>query len=137
LFAELLLDDARAVREAFNEGKIPISEIVPVILAAGRFKDWLVKQDVDKDIVREYYKEISKGSFIDRLPSKTARWATFLGLGMAADLILPTGVGTASGVALGVFDTFFLDKIAKGWRPNQFVDEHLVPLLKKSDSEKS
>ncbi|MCE0496761.1 MAG: hypothetical protein LV481_02270 [Methylacidiphilales bacterium] len=137
LFSELLLDDAKAIREAFNTGKVPISEVVPVIMAAGRFKDWLVKQDADKNILREYYKEISKGNFIDRLPGKTARWATFAGIGIMMDAVLPLGIGKAAEVMLSAVDNFFVEKMAKGWTPNQFIDEHLQPLLKKAESDPS
>jgi hypothetical protein len=134
LFVELLLDDAKAVREAFNSGSIPISEVVRVILAASRFKDWLIKQDPDKSIVREYYKEISKGTFIDRLPGKTTRWATFTSLGILADTLMPTGIGTIAGIGASFLDSFFLEKLAKGWKPSQFIDDHLLPLLKKTES---
>jgi len=130
-FAELLLDDAKALREAFNDGTISIDDIIPVILAASCFKDWLVKQNPDANLVREYYKEISKGTFIERLPGKSTRWVTIAGLGVASETVLPGGTGLAISVGLSALDFFFFDKLIKGWKPNQFIDEHLLPLVKK------
>ena len=128
-FAELVVDDAKALREVFNAGQIAIEEVVLVIRKAAKFKEWLGRQDIDADIIREYYKEVSKETLIDRLPAKTTRWATFTGLGIAADLTIAGGLGTATGVAVSMMDSFFLDKILKGWKPSQFLEDDLAKLV--------
>jgi hypothetical protein len=35
---------------------------------------------------------------------------------------MPTGLGTAAGVSVGIADTFYLDRLIKGWRPNLFIE---------------
>jgi hypothetical protein len=132
-FAELIVKDAKALREVFNAGQISIEDAVGVIRKASKFKEWLGKQDIDADIIKEYYKEISKESLIDRLPAKTTRWATFTGMGMAADLTIAGGFGTATGLAMSVMDSFFLDKLLKGWKPSQFVEDELAMLIAGAD----
>jgi hypothetical protein len=54
------------------------------------------------------------------------RFLIFTGLGAATDMMLPTGLGTAMGLALGAFDSLVLDNLLRGWRPNQFVDGPLA-----------
>lgn len=50
------------------------------------------------------------------------------GLGLAAEALFPTGgISTFIGLGYSVFDSILIDKLLKGWRPNQFVDHELVP----------
>ena len=100
------------------------------IYAADRFKGWLVKQDIDSELIKEYYKEVTKNSSFDHLPGKSLRWSIFTGLGIASDLIIAGGLGTVAGVSLSLLDAFVLDKLIKGWKPNQFVEENLENLIK-------
>jgi hypothetical protein len=46
-----------------------------------------------------------------------------------------TGIGTLVGTAIGVFDTFVLDKLIKGWKPHHFVENELKSVFKKSNEE--
>jgi hypothetical protein len=65
----------------------------------------------------------------ERLPSKTARWAIFTAAGTVASLALTPLVGTAVGLGLTAADTFLVDKLIKGWKPNQFVNGPLREFL--------
>ena len=40
------------------------------------------------------------------------------------------GIGTAVGLGLGALDTFYLDKLISGWKPNQFIEDDVKELLK-------
>ena len=47
-----------------------------------------------------------------------------------------TGMGFAgplTGIAVSVFDTFFLDKLCGGWKPNQFISGKLKSFLDTHD----
>lgn len=44
------------------------------------------------------------------------------------------GLGTLGGVALSALDSFVLDRMLKGWKPNQFVEG---PLRRFLDGEKT
>jgi hypothetical protein len=46
-------------------------------------------------------------------------------LGLLADSIATGGVGTAIGLTVGALDTFCLDKLFSGWKPNQFIEEEV------------
>lgn len=130
-FQDFVFKDNKSIREGYNSGQIDLKTVMKIIYDADRFKSWLTKQDIDSDLIKEYYKEITKNSFIDHLPGKSLRWSIFTGLGIASDVFITGGLGTVAGVSLSMLDAFVLDKLIKGWRPNQFVEENLEKLIKK------
>ncbi|MGA8725386.1 MAG: hypothetical protein WB565_10090 [Acidimicrobiales bacterium] len=125
IFQDRLLT-GRAVREAVNDGQRSFSDLLDVIHDARRFRSWLQSTDEDRDLLDAYYEEISKRSWIDRLPTKAVRWAIFgtAGLSLAA-LGLPPDAATVAALGLGAVDELLLDRIGHGWRPSQFVDGNL------------
>ena len=90
-------------------------------------------RDPDQGLVKAYFREVTKGSWVDRLPAKSVRWSIFTGLGFAVDLLGAQGIGTATGVAISAADAFLLDRLLKGWKPNQFIDDSLDPFAAKKD----
>lgn len=129
-FQDFIFNGSKTIRQSYNRGEIPLLEIVKVILKASDFKNWLQKKDIDTNLLSEYYMEVTKESFIDKLPGKSIRWMVFTGIGLGLDAIGTGGIGTLSGIGLGAFDTFFVDKLLRGWRPNQFVEDNLKILIK-------
>lgn len=129
-FQRTVIPLMRTVREEFNAGRIPIEEIVRVILEAERFKSWLEGKSIDANLVQEYIAAISQKTLLDRLPTKVVRWTSFTGAGIFADLLLTSGVGTAVGVGLSALDAFLLEKVIGGWKPDQFVEQYLLGLFK-------
>ena len=89
---------------------------------AKEFKHWISNQEPSESLVRDYYSEITAGTWADKLPSKVLRFALFTGAGFLTDLLMPTGIGTLTGLGLGAGDAFLVDKLAKGWKPNTFID---------------
>lgn len=72
------------------------------------------------------------------LPGKFLRIAAFTGAGhLLGALTGLAGLGTVAGavagtaadVALDVTDSFLLERVVKGWRPNQFVERKLLPFV--------
>ena len=59
---------------------------------------------------------------MEKLPTKAYRFGFFTGAGLLADIVVPTGFGTAAGVSIGAADSLLIDKLIKGWKPNQFID---------------
>jgi hypothetical protein len=41
------------------------------------------------------------------------------------------GIATISATVLAAADTFLLEKVVKGWKPNQFVDKEMKTFLEK------
>lgn len=124
LFQDFVFEEAKKIREAVNRNEIKFEDLVETFKKAKKFKNWLKNIEPDKNLVKEYFKEVTTESIIDRLPSKTFRWSFFTGAGFIVDLIAGTpAMGTIGGVSLGAFDSFLLDKLIKGWKPNQFINE--------------
>lgn len=121
-FQSFVFDDARAVREAINQGRRKFEEILPVLERCRRFREWLAGQPADVNLVKAYHREVIAESWVDRLPAKTSRWSLFTGGGIVVDMLGAGGLGTVGGVALSAFDSFLLDSLLKGWKPDQFVE---------------
>jgi len=129
-FQNLIFCNQKTIRESYNQGNIDLKEILKAVYNADRFKDWLGKHAIDSNLLNEYCREVTKDSIIDKLPSKAIRWSVLTGAGVVGDLLFTPGIGTISGLSLSVLDGFFLDKLLKGWKPNQFVEEYLFGLIK-------
>jgi hypothetical protein len=71
--------------------------------------------------VTAYLSEMSREGWIESLPAKIIRYS----LSTIADVIQPTVLGKATSVV----DTFLLEKLFKGWRPNHFVKKRLKPFV--------
>jgi hypothetical protein len=91
------------------------------------------KTTADEELVKSYYHSVIEDSWVEKLPAKTTRWGVFTAAGVAVDMMGAGGVGTSIGVALGVFDTFILDKIIGGWKPHHFVEGELGEVFSKKN----
>ncbi len=131
MFDECILENCHNIGEAFVKGIISKKELLKILSDADKFRNWLSKVEEDKNIINEYYKAITKESKIDRLPGKTARFVIFQGIDIAIDTLTASPLGTIAMTGVSAFDSFYLDKIIKGWRPNQFIEKSLKPLVKK------
>jgi hypothetical protein len=131
LFGEYVLADCHSIGDAFVEGIITTKELKGLLKKADKFRDWLIKVPEDKNLIGEYYKESTRETFVDKLPVKTTRFVIFEGIGITLDLLGAGGLGTVAATALSAVDSFVLDKLIKGWKPSQFIDENLKPKTKK------
>ncbi|MEJ0046298.1 MAG: hypothetical protein WDN04_09360 [Rhodospirillales bacterium] len=113
LFQTVTLRDAHAVREAINSGERSFAEFLPILKRAHRFKQWLAGRNPDAILLNDYYQSIVVDGWVNKLPVKALRYVftTFAGL-----------ANLGAGLAVGAADEFVVDKVLKGWRPNQFVD---------------
>lgn len=128
-FVDLTLNDARTIREAVNSGRVSFTQVVKLIESADKFRHWLQQQPVDAELVRTYYHAVVRDSWADKLPGKSARWAVFTGLGLAADAFGTAPWGTLGGVAISAVDMFLCEKLISGWKPHQFVEGELKTLF--------
>lgn len=128
-FREFIFEDGKTIRDAVNAGAVNLDDLIKVLMHSQRFKQWIVNIPPEANLLQVYYKEVIKGTFLDKLPGKTARWAIFTGAGLATDALGAAGVGTAIGFALGVLDSFVLDKLISGWKPNQYIEEEVKSLV--------
>jgi hypothetical protein len=134
LFQEQHLDDARAIREAINSGERTFEEFLEILEKAERFKEWIGTRNPDESLIKEYFKEVTAESWVDKLPSKSFRFVFTTLTGLGADLVFPTGgIGTMIGAGVGGIDSLLLDKLLKGWKPNQFVQGPLREFTSRTD----
>ena len=128
-FIDLTMNDARTIREAVNSGRVSFTRVVELLESADKFRYWLQQQPVDAELVRTYYQAVIRGSWADKLPGKSARWAVFTGLGLAADAFGTAPWGTLGGIAISAADVFLFEKLISGWKPHQFVEGELKTLF--------
>jgi hypothetical protein len=128
-FTELTLPRSHAIREAVNSGSVPFSSVVKLLDSADKFRHWLHQQPPDSDLLRAYYQETVKESWVEKLPAKSTRWSIFTGIGLGLDALGAGGLATAAATGLSAVDAFVLDKLIKGWKPHQFVEKDLKALF--------
>lgn len=97
-----------------------------------QFHEWLQSQHPDQDVIKTYFQDVIRTTWVDRLPAKSVRWILFTAAGIGADALGAGGLGTMAGIGLSAADTFVLDKILKGWKPNQFVDNSLRQFISRN-----
>jgi hypothetical protein len=125
-FQDVFLENSCALLEAINSGERTFSEFLDLIEKSTKFRDWVGARNPDENLIREYGNAVSAQSWIEKLPRKSIRFALVTLGGLASEAIFPTGgVGTMIGVGIGASDTLLLDRLARGWKPNQFVERHL------------
>jgi hypothetical protein len=122
LFQETSLPDVPTIRETMNSGGRTVSDFLRLLDNAERFRAWLQNINPDADLVRSYYLAATKKTWAEKLPTKSVRFMIASGLGVLADLVMPTGFGSAAGLSVGAADSLYLDRLIKGWRPNQFIE---------------
>jgi hypothetical protein len=112
-FQEVFLGDARAVREAINSGERQFSDFLRILQKADRFKDWLAERNPDAGLLLEYYKAVTSDTWIGKLRGKSLRYIMTTVTGLVEPI---------SGLLASAADEFIVDRVFKGWHPNQFVE---------------
>jgi hypothetical protein len=102
---------------------------MPIIWEAEKFRDWLSGQGEEQHLIEAYYQKISENTFLQKIVPKTIRWSLFNGAIIAAGILMPGLPGIIAGLAISAGDTFLLEKISTGWKPNQFIDYSVKPIL--------
>ncbi|MCG2585989.1 hypothetical protein [Massilia sp. TS11] len=121
-FTEIVLPDAPALCEVIDSGERTFEEFLKLLDHSRRFKDWLHKTNPDVKLAGEYLRDAKKEGWIEGVPAKGIRYM----ITSAIEAALP-----AAGPIASLADTFLIDKLLKGWRPNHFVDKKLGPFLGK------
>ena len=117
LFHELVVPDFPTIREALNSGERSFWDFVQFLPRANRFKKFLTEANPDVGLVKSYQDEVTRKSWIETLPGKSIRFVVAAGTGLAASSV----IGPIGGLAVGATNTFLLDRLLKGWKPNRFI----------------
>jgi hypothetical protein len=125
LFKEIAIGDFPSIREVINSGERKFVELLELVKQGAKFRNWLHDQNPDVNLLQEYQRAATADTWANKLPTKGLRFAIATGLGLAGEAFMPTGISTLAGLSIGAGDTFLLDKIIKGWRPNQFIESRM------------
>lgn len=128
-FQSVFVNDAKDIKYIIDNGHRSFLEFIKFYEKTHTFREWIAGQSNDANLLKEYYQSVTANTWFDRLPTKVARWILFTGLGLGADALGAGGLGIATGVTIGAFDTFLLDHLIRGWKPNQFINNELKPFL--------
>jgi hypothetical protein len=115
-FTELTLPNTPTLAEVIDSGERTFDEFLRLLDRSTRFKDWLGTVNPDESLIHRYLKDVSSEGWIERLPSKSVRYVLTSAIAASNPI-----AGTVS----GLFDTFLMDKIFAGWRPNHFISKRL------------
>jgi hypothetical protein len=126
-FEEMVFDEAHIFADAFNSGLISFAEALKVIDQSRRFRTWAKGLAPDANLLVEYHRATAKDTILNKLPASLARFAIFNGAGILADAAAP-----GASWATSAFDTFVIDRLLGGWRPNFFV-QNLQKTLAKAE----
>jgi hypothetical protein len=118
LFHEIVVPEFPSIKEVINSSERSMKEFMRLLDEAGKFKKWLIEASPDVGLIQSYYKEVTKKSWVDKLPGKVIRFTVAASAGFAASLA--TG-NPAAGLGVSGANTFLADRLLKGWRPNRFV----------------
>lgn len=118
-----------SIREVLNSGEKSFSEYITLYENSRKFKKFIGDLPSEANLIKEYVNAINANTWAEKLPSKTIRFGLFTGAGLFIDAVGGSGVGTLFGTSLGAVDTFLLDKLIKGWKPNHFIENDLKNFL--------
>ncbi|HWY09118.1 MAG TPA: hypothetical protein VNY24_19810 [Candidatus Acidoferrales bacterium] len=128
-FTEWTVEDSRAIAETVRSGNRNFLEVLTLVQKSRQFKDWLKQQDPSADLCKEYCREVSRLDWAEKLPPKSLRWLLVNGAGLVAGAVASPVAGAAASVGIAAADGFLLDKVLKGWRPNQFIEGPLKKFI--------
>lgn len=129
MFQEAVVNDVPSIREMVNTGQKNFRDVARLVRQAAKFKEWLQKQGGTEDLRDSYCKEVAHIDWADKLPPKSLRFLIMTVAGLVVGTVAGPGVGAIATTALSAGDTFLLDKLLKGWKPNHFIEGPLKQFL--------
>lgn len=115
-FEEMVFEEAHPFGEAFNCGWISFAEALKVVDQSRRFRIWSRGLAPDAVLIHEYHRAIAKETILQKFPLSLLRFTIFNTAGILADSVM-----TGAGLLPSAIDTFIVERLVGGWRPNIFV----------------
>ena len=115
-FQEVVLQGSPSIVDVINRGDRSFEEFLELLSSARKFKHWLKGKSPDESLVAAYLEDITATGWLSRVPGKALRYV----IGAAVGVIEP-----AAGLTLSAGDSFLLEKIVSGWRPNHFIESQM------------
>lgn len=122
--------EGRNISDAVNSGRRTFGEVLDLLAAAAQFKNWISGRANDAILLADYVAEIDRISWIESVPTKSLRWVLLLAGGTTMAVTgEPLIAATITTAVLTGFDQLLVERLFRGWRPNQFVHRHLSPFV--------
>lgn len=121
-FHDINFPDCPSLREVVDSKERSFDDFLRLLDKSNRFKNWMTNVSPDEGLVRSYFRDIKATGWVGKLPAKSLRYVLTTGIG---------AINPIAGALVSAGDTFLVDKILGGWRPNHFIDNRLSPFLKK------
>lgn len=129
VFNHFVYNESWALREAINTKKLHVKAVLKTLDKADKYREWLQGLPDDGNLMAEYVAKIEEKSVLESLPFKAIRFYIFNSLYAIASAANPLAAVPIN-VVLSAFDSFVLDKLGGQWKPNQFIENELRPLVK-------
>lgn len=126
LFQDNILYGCPRLGEAFLTHAISSRQLKELLEEGDKWRYWLQKQSEDSNIISEYVEELSKKTLADNTIIKGSRMAVTSLIGF-----IPI-VGATLEKTASIIDTFFVDKLLRGWKPNHFIQNKLKSTLQQA-----
>lgn len=128
VFKHVQLPDAPSLQEIINDRHKSMAEYLEVLEKGERFKSWLNDLGEDNKLIKEYIAKVNERSWIQSAPAKAIRFYLVQGV---STILKATGTlgGIAAGIGLSAANTFLVDKLGKGWKPNHFIENQVIPFM--------
>ncbi len=115
----------RTIRETINSGDRGLEDFFPILDRSRTFRVWIRDLPDDASLAQSYFEECVRGSWVEKLPVRVLRWFMVL----IASLHTPI----VGGAGIAAFDSLMLNRMAGGWRPNQFIDRQVASFVSDKD----
>lgn len=124
-FREVVLQGSPSIADVINRGDRSFEEFLELLSAARKFKQWLKNKSPDESLVAGYLEDVTAIGWLSRVPGKALRYV----IGTVAGAIDP-----ATGLTISAGDSFLLEKLIGGWRPNHFIARKIKPFAGTDDN---
>lgn len=121
-FHEINFPDCPSIREVIDARDREFEDMLRLLDKADRFKDWLAGVSPDEGIMRAYLREATAASWVQKIPAKSLRYVMTTAIG---------ALNPIAGALASIGDSFLVEKVLGGWRPNHFIDNRLSPFLQR------
>jgi len=122
-FKRFVSVDTKNIGVVLACGRRSHKEYLVLLNKSRKMRNWLHNKEPDIDLIKDYHEAVVSDTWADKLPTKTTRWSIFSGIGLVLDTAGAGGLGTFAGLGISAVDTFLLDRLIKGWKPNQFISD--------------
>lgn len=126
-FQKHILTGYPSIGNAYITKQIDAKQLLKIMEESDRFRDWLRSIPADTDLINRYVTEALAPTLADKKVAKIARFA----------INVMSGFVPVLGTVTSFTDTFFVDKLINGWKPNHFIDKKLKNLLTSTNHKES